>query len=434
MILIYTIKVTPRLQYIADLLLRELLEIDFEFTTSTDRFYQYQGPKLNYSKDRLGSELFIAAHPILFENDIKTQRTEYGEFEGIVTLFTSKKEADLPYDPFAAAFFLVSRYEEYLPFKEDNYGRFRIEKGVTYFKAFHQKPVVNHYAIHLKNLIKNRFPEIVFSSKEYQFILTYDIDQAYKFSELPWYRAYGGILKAIFRRDWNYLKERKRILAGEEKDPYDTFEDQYRISTKHRIYPIYFFLMANYSSMDKNNPWNSKQMRTTIKNIADKFLIGIHPSFKSFKNSVRIEAEIARLNSVSGKQIIRSRQHFLRLEFPYTYRNLIEQGIQEDYSLGNPNVIGFRASIASPFYFYDLKRDDTTSLRIFPFAAMDSTLYYYLKVTPESALEELKLITDEIKKVQGTFIFIAHNDLISKKSPWKGWNNCFEEFIEYAKE
>ncbi|GDX52203.1 hypothetical protein LBMAG27_12500 [Bacteroidota bacterium] len=434
MILIYTIKVTPRLQYIADLLLRELLEIDFEFTTSTDRFYQYQGSKLNYSKDRLGSELFILAHPLLFENEIKPQRTEYGEHNGIVTLFTAKKEADLPYDPFAAAFFLVSRYEEYLPFKEDNHGRFRVEKGVAYYKAFHQKPVVNHYAIHLKELIKSKFPQLIFSSKEYQFILTYDIDQAFKYAELPWYRSYGGMIKAYLRRDWDYLRERKKVLSGEQKDPYDTFEDQHRISLKHRVYPIYFFLMSNYGPKDKNNPWSSSRMQSTIKNIADKFLIGIHPSYKSFKKPNKVETEIARLNSVSGKQIVRSRQHFLQLNFPYTYRNLIEQGIQEDYTMGNPNVIGFRASIASPFFFYDLKRDDTTALRIFPFAAMDSTLYYYLKVTAESGLEELKLITDEIKKVNGTFIFIAHNDLVGKNSIWKGWQNCFEEFIEYAKE
>ncbi len=434
MILIYTFKVTPRLQYIADLLLRELLEIDFEFTTSVDRFYQYQGPKLNYSKDRLGSELFISAHSLLFENDIKIQRTEYGEHNGTVTLFAVKKEADLPYDPFAAAFFLVTRYEEYLTIKEDKHGRFRIEKGVAYFKGFHQKPVVNHYAIHLKELFQSRFSELTFSSKEYQFILTYDIDQAFKYKELPWYRSIGGLIKAYLRRDWNYLEERKKVLSGEVRDPYDTFDEQNRISLNHRIYPIYFFLMANYSIMDKNNPWNIKGMQATIRNISDRFLIGIHPSFNSFKKPMKIETEIARLNAVSGKQIVRSRQHFLRLEFPYTYRNLIEQGIQEDYTMGNPNIIGFRASIASPFYFYDLIRDDTTALRVFPFAAMDSTLHYYLKVTPESALEELKLITDEIKKVQGTFIYIAHNDLISKKSIWRGWNNCFEEFIEYAKE
>ncbi len=434
MLLIYTIKITPRLQYIADLLLRELLEIDFEFTNSADRFYQYQGPKINYSKERSGSEIFINAHAILFESDIKIQRTEYGEHNGITTLFTSQKEADLPYDPFAAAFFLVSRYEEYLPFKEDKYGRFRFEKGVAYFKAFHQIPVVNHFALHLKELIQSRHPNIIFTSKEYQFILTYDIDQAYKFSDLPWYRAIGGRVKAILRRDRKYLKERKKVINGEEKDPFNTFDEQFRISQKNHLYPIYFFLMGNNSTLDKNNLWSSKRMTQLIKNISEKYLIGIHPSYMSFKKPNKLENEVARLNAVSGKKIVRSRQHFLFLEFPYTYRNLIAQGIEEDYSMGNPNIIGFRASIASPFLFYDLKRDETTSLRIHPFTAMDSTLFYYTKVSAESALEELKLITQEIKKVQGTFIYIAHNDLISPNSPWKGWHECFEKFIEYAKE
>ena len=147
MLLIYTIKITPRLQYIADLLLRELLEIDFEFTNSADRFYQYTGPKINYSKERSGNEIFINAHAILFESDIKIQRTEYGEHDGITTLFSSPKEADLPYDPFAAAFFLVSRYEEYLNTDTDEHQRFKAENSIAFQYKCLQNSFLNH-AIH----------------------------------------------------------------------------------------------------------------------------------------------------------------------------------------------------------------------------------------------------------------------------------------------
>ena len=434
MLLIYTIKVTPRLQYIADLLLRELLELDFEFTNSTIRFYQYDGPKINYSKEKTDEEIFIHSHSLLFETDIKQQRLEYSEHHGVATIFSSDNEGDLPYDPFAAAFFFVSRYEEYLEFKEDKYKRYRAEKGAAYYKGFHGVPVVNHYAQHLKQILQKRFPDLVFPSKEYQFILTYDIDQAYKFSNLNWYRMYGGFLKATIKRDKDFIIQRKKVLSGSEQDPFNTFDFQFRLNNKYRIYPIYFFLMANYGSLDKNNVWNSYGMKQLIKNISDKYLIGIHPGFKSFDKPKNLEMEIARLNAVTGKQIVRSRQHFLRLKFPDTYRNLIEHGIEEDYTMGHPNILGFRAGIASPFYFFDLRRDETTSLRVFPFAAMDSTLHYYMKVTPESALDELKLLVDEVKKIQGTFIFIAHNDLIGKQSLWKGWQPFYEEFIQYAKE
>ncbi len=86
------------------------------------------------------------------------------------------------------------------------------------------------------------------------------------------------------------------------------------------------------------------------------------------------------------------------------------------------------------FYFYDLEKEEQTNLRIFPFAGMDSTLMYYQKLKPETALEELKLLVNEVKKVNGTFIFVAHNDLIGKKSVWEGWSKCFEQFVAYARE
>jgi hypothetical protein len=192
--------------------------------------------------------------------------------------------------------------------------------------------------------------------------------------------------------------------------------------------------MGNYSKYDKNISWRSSSLRQWIKKIADRYFIGLHPSYSSNSKPSKLETEIARLNSITGKQIIRSRQHFLKINFPDTYRTLLALGIQEDWSLGYASILGFRAGIASPFFFYDILKEEQTNLRIFPFAAMDATLHYYLKLSPKSALEELKLLVDEVKKVQGTFIFIAHNDLISEASIWKGWNKYFQEFIAYARE
>ncbi|HAP00692.1 MAG TPA: hypothetical protein DCQ93_02095, partial [Bacteroidetes bacterium] len=309
-----------------------------------------------------------------------------------------------------------------------------IEKSAAYDRGFNQIPVVNHYALHLKELLQLRYPDLVFPSKAYQFVLTYDIDQAFKYSDLPWFRKYGSLVRSLFRRDKEFLKERKAVLSGQIKDPYDTYDYQFELNNRYRIYPIYFFHMGNYGANDKSNVWNSRRMGTLVKSISEKYLIGIHPSYNSHDKPKKIEMEIARLNAASSRQITRSRQHFLRMSFPETYRRLIEQGITEDYTLGNPGLIGFRASIASPFYFYDLIRDENTNLRIFPFAAMDSALYYHMKVTSESALSELKILVDEVKKVHGTFIYIAHNDLIGKQSPWKGWNSYYEQFIEYARE
>ena len=42
---------------------------------------------------------------------------------------------------------------------------------------------------------------------------------------------------------------------------------------------------------------------------------------------------------------------------------------------------GFRASICTPFYFYDLRIEELSNkLKVHPFSVMDATFKYYLKL------------------------------------------------------
>jgi hypothetical protein len=52
---------------------------------------------------------------------------------------------------------------------------------------------------------------------------------------------------------------------------------------------------------------------------------------------------------------------------PETFRHLLDTGIQEDFSMGYGSINGFRASVASPFYWYDLEKEQTTYLLLYPF-------------------------------------------------------------------
>ena len=128
----------------------------------------------------------------------------------------------------------------------------------------------------------------------------------------------------------------------------------------------------------------------------------------------------------------KSRQHFLMLRFPETYRNLIANGISEDYTMGYADEVGFRASLCTPFYFYDLQKEEKTNLRIHPFAVMDATMNLYLKIKPAVALDYVRQLIDETKKVTGTFILLWHNESLSEVATWKGWKNVYEELIKEA--
>ena len=106
--------------------------------------------------------------------------------------------------------------------------------------------------------------------------------------------------------------------------------------------------------------------------------------------------------------------------------------IQEDYSLGYASEIGFRASICSPFYFYDLDLDTTTHLKLIPFMLMDGTLKDYMRLSPEESILRAKKLIDEVKNVNGVFVTLWHNHSVNDKNEWKGWRHVYEEIVSYA--
>jgi hypothetical protein len=120
------------------------------------------------------------------------------------------------------------------------------------------------------------------------------------------------------------------------------------------------------------------------------------------------------------------------LKLPETYRRLIELDITDDYTMGYAYRVGFRASICTPFYFYDLDNEQITGLKIHPFAVMDATLKYYMKVQPEQAMSYISPLIKEVKKVNGDFISLWHNESLSENKIWAGWKNIYEQMAEEA--
>ena len=112
---------------------------------------------------------------------------------------------------------------------------------------------------------------------------------------------------------------------------------------------------------------------------------------------------------------------------------MIGAGIEEDYTMGYPDHLGFRAGTSYPHRFFDLKENRITNLTIHPFVVMDVTLKNYLGLTPQQAVHEIRRIIDVVQKVNGTFIMIWHNESLSEKGEWKGWKRVFEEMLAYWK-
>jgi len=428
MLLIYLPAVTPRSKYVFELIFKDETGIEYATTTDIKIFESHQQPKINYSGERISNGLFIKSSPLLFEDGIREMDVAVAQKLNTSVLFPNS-DCDIGFDIFAAIFYMVSRYEEYLPFSPDKHGRFKAADSLAYKNNFLQYPVVNIWIKHFKKQLRERFPALQFQHETFKAIVTYDIDIAYSFKGKGFLRSAGAAITDVFKL--NFKNVYKRITSiFKKKDPWDVYDCLRDIIKTNKLNSIFFFLLGDYSRYDKNIHHAHPEMIRLIKKVLAFSETGIHPSYRSSVQPEKILIEKKRLEDIVDQRITKSRQHYLRFNLPGTYNQSIAAGITEDYSMVFADMPGFRAGICTPFYFYDLKHERSTSLKIFPITFMEGSYIYYLKLQPAESLQIIEALINEVKKVEGLFITIWHNNTVSEDGEFKEWKWVHDEMIK----
>jgi len=432
MILVYTHQISSRVKYVFGTIFKQFLSSEVRFTNQVEEFIAYDGVKISYTKNPLGSELFFRSHSILFEKGVFDQDIQVKTYKGLKVFFSQAENSALPFDPFAATFYLLSRYEEYLPHIKDRYSRFPANESLAYQNGFLRTPIIEFWLNELVAVLQSKFPSFSVPTRRFQFINTIDVDNAFCYSEKGFFRTLGASVRSLIQLDWDDFVERVHVLMGKKKDPYDTYDYLLSLQSRYSFETIYFFLLADYGHNDKNIPHTSRKFQSLIKSMSDYAKVGIHPSWATNKNPEKLLVETKRLEEIVNREVIRSRQHFLRLDLPFTYRRLIDVGITEDFTMGYASEIGFRAGTSLPFYFYDLDIESETRLLIRPFAVMDGTLNEYMNVTVDDAQYIIREMMNRVKQVNGVFISLWHNETVSEKRHWEEWKQVYEFILEEA--
>ena len=432
MILIYTHKVTPRIRYIFKHIFTRTLLIPVDFTVKVEEFVAHNGPKLSYTKVPLGNEFFIKSNSLLFEQGVNDLEINVQKWDDIPCFFATGSKSAIPFDIFAASFYLISRYEEYLPHVKDVHGRYTAPESLAYNHGFLEKPVVDIWAYKLLVKIKEKFPDYKYQDRAYEYISTIDIDNAFAYKHKSFLRTFGGFVTDIFKLRLLDVWYRFTVLLNITKDPFDNFQQILKIIKTKNIKTIFFASIGDYTTFDTNVSASKNKYRLLIKDLVDYAVVGLHPSYFTMKDAALLKKEKERLENITNNPVIRSRQHYLRFNLPETYQQLIDLEIEEDHSMGYASRVGFRAGTCTPFYFYDLDFEIQTPLKVFPFALMDTTLNDYMKLTPKQSLGKIRDLKNEVKAVNGTFITLFHNESLSNHLRWRGWRRLYESMIKIA--
>ncbi len=408
--------------------------VEFKLTIDSEAFKNHTGPKINYSDSKISAdEFYIQNYPLLFEQDIKSQVIECFTTNSNKAFFKTVN-SDLAFDIFAASFYLITRYEEYLPHEKDMYGRYAYENSLTYREGFLKFPLINIWVKDFREKLKEKFPTLNFQLSTFDFKPTYDIDIAWSYKHKGLLRKIGGFLKSP-------SSERIKVLTGAVKDPFDCYAWLNQLHEQYNLQPLYFFLVADKNGLyDKNILPHTDAMWKLVKHHAAKYSIGLHPSWQSGDDKFLLKKEKQQLmamiqaaqsvpTQIDESAPIPSRQHYIRFNLPEGYERLIAAGITDDYSMGYGSINGFRASVATPFYWYDLEKEAQTALRIHPFCFMDANSFYEQRQNTEQTFEELIHYLSVCKAVNGTLITIWHNNFLGTAKEFEGWKEVYEKFI-----
>jgi hypothetical protein len=431
MLLIYLPVVSPRSEYIFQLIFNNELGIEYQLTTDLQIFEAHRQEKINYSLSPCKDEFFIRSWPLLSEDFIKKTDVIVGEKYQTKVLFPNTPPCDMGFDIFSAIFFMVSRYEEYLPFTPDRHGRFKATDSLAYKNNFLKIPLVDTWISLFKSILQKKIPAIKLLPSHFKAIVTYDIDVAYKFKGRSFRRNIASTIKDLLGFNFKNIDTRIQTLNNKKKDPWDVYDYLHDTIVRNDLDSIFFFLLSDTSMHDRNLNYKNPLVKNLIDITGSFSEIGIHPSYKTSSFPEKILLEKKRLEKLSGKIINKSRQHYLKYILPATYNSLIEAGITEDYSMGFSDFPGFRAGTCKPFYFYDLQNERSTNLKIFPLTLMEGAFINSKYSRPSEALQDIYNLIEAVKKVNGTFISIWHNHTVSETNEYMVWKNVHDQMIQF---
>jgi hypothetical protein len=426
-LLVYTHNITPRVAYVFKHICTRILGIQVGFTTVVEEFIAHQGLKMSYAKQPLAKELFIQCNDLLFEEGISDVEINILPWQNTKCFFSVGSKSALPFDVFAASFYLLSRYEVDLPYVADDFGRFPPEESVAYKHHFLKQPVVDIWAYEFKKVLQDFYPEFRFSPKTFQFNPIIDVPVAYKYNYKGVVRTLGGTLRDFITFNFSEIYNRYLVLFKLRKDPYDTYKWLINNHKKRNLNPTFFFLLSDYTTYDKNISFQNKHFVSVIKSVADYFEVGLKGSFLALDDVRILKTEKQRFETIFNIPLTHTKNSFSKLKLPLVYRNLIDLEINSDHTMGYVSEAGFRAGTCTPFYFYDLDYEMQTPLKVNPFCVLD---FVYRK--HKNAVYEISKLIDEVKNVNGTFALVVHNYTFSENNDWQGWRKIYTELLDYA--
>ncbi|KQR72078.1 hypothetical protein [Pedobacter sp. Leaf176] len=416
-IIIFSPLLTPRIKYIFNFILSAILKAEVEFTVNSTYFSQSEKVRVSYADKPLSDELFFKNTALLLSNkveELKLKTVPFGDYHVPFPVDGSL----LPFDVFAASFFILSRYEEYLH-KNKSEDIFTPKDSLQYKWKILERPIIDEWALLLKNMIRKKYPSFKFQEKTFHhqstinFTLKPDVPSGF-------FPKTKFIFSSVFDKRQQFLSSVFDEFTGIAVNHERTINELSETNPKNQ--PVYFI---NFPQDDKNR-LNFKNSALFLK---EKQIGLLRPYTINKEQSTMLKADLLKLGKIQDSAIDIRTQQLELLKLPTCYLHLLSAGIISDYSMGYSDKVGFRAGTCTPFNWYDLQLNKVTPIEVKSYSISDTAIHYQ---PVDDAIKTIKDIIDAVKLVDGYFYSSWKLKNLSENSKFKKWKAVFNEMIKYA--
>lgn len=341
-------------------------------------------------------------------------------------------------DIISAMFFMLSRWEEAVVLTRDEHERFPATASVAYKQSFLDRPVVDEYALILREWLRMLLPSWEPNSRPFSVKLSHDIDFVSRFPN--WhaaFRRFGGDL--LRRRSpgaaWRTVVDATaRALAPTRTSYYQGIHCLAKLSRAYGLgTDAFYFMAAQPGPLENDYDLASPPIMQCIEDLRDQgFEIGLHAGYHTLDDPEQLTMQKVRLDAVIGKGRYGGRQHFLRFKVPDTWRHWERLGLEYDSTMAFAGHEGFRCGTCHPFRPFDLNADRELNLWEWPLIVMDRTLRDQRKLSPELSEIRILELARRCKRVEGTFTLLWHNSSLDWE--WEPWRKMYERVVKALSE
>ncbi|HAF08389.1 MAG: hypothetical protein QME48_01560 [bacterium] len=320
----------------------------------------------------------------------------------------------LKFDPFALIYSSI--------FKEFQFKDREIFSSV---KELREKSFVEKILIDVGKTLKEFFLKrngfyIEVERKEPLFLLTFDIDRVKYFG---WKKDIYYNLKNILIKDKISTKYLDLKKIYRDRDPWDRIDQIVEILKDNRLQGNFYIFSKKRDIFTSR--YDHKVSKSLHAKLEQNYNVGLHLSFESFSDEGMLKMEIEKFKSITKKEIIDVRFHFLNRLNEKHVKIFKDMNVRTDSSIGDRKKTSFLTGFSNPFFL------DENILEL-PVISMDSALNLE-EMKGEKYDKVIDEILKEVENVKGVFNFIFHPSSLDDNT-YPGYSKYLFEVIRKTRE